>query len=223
MNKAHQIGWGCCLAAVLLGMAGCRREAKLTRLEGKTMGTTWSLQLVGPPADLQANVQEHLDQLEAAFSHWNPDSPVSRFNEGRSTDWFPVPEQVVDAVRAAKRISDDTNGVLDITISPLIDLWGFGSREADFKPQVPSAEVIAEAKSRCGWARLEWRANPPALKKKDADLRINLAAVAEGLAIDEVTSALRGAAINNFVLEIGGEVMAAGLAPDGKLWQVGVQ
>lgn len=188
------------------------------------MGTTWSLKFCGPvPApELQGRLQAHLDQREAVLSHWRRDSALSRFNDSRSTDWQPVPEELLRAVETARAIAGETTGALDVTLAPVIDLWGFGGAvPGDRKP--PEEGAIQAALRRCGWRHLHSRATPPALRKDEAALRINVASVAEGLVMDELVALLRQAGHERFLLEVGGEVYAAGTAPDGGPWRVGVQ
>ncbi|MDZ4289567.1 MAG: FAD:protein FMN transferase [Prosthecobacter sp.] len=209
---------GCLL---LLLCAACTPEPHLTALTGPTMGTTWTLQAVNPPTDLQAFIQSHLDSGEAVLSHWRPDSALSRFNASASTDWFAVPPQLVRAVKLAREIADQTDGALDITLAPVIDLWGFGASPANHR--VPSDEEIAQALTHCGWRHLQWRDDPPALRKTIPTLRINVASVTEGLVMDELVPLLKQRDLANFLLELGGEVAAIGHAPDGQPWQVGIQ
>lgn len=188
------------------------------------MGTTWTLKLCGraPEPDLQARIQAHLDQREAVFSHWKADSALSRFNDSRSTDWQPVPLELVNVVETARTIAAETDSALDVTLAPVIDLWGFG-RAAPGVREPPVEEAIQAALRRCGWSFLHSRAAPPALRKDRPELRVNVAAVAEGFVMDELVSLLRQAGHERFLLEVGGEVFASGEAPEGRPWRVGVQ
>jgi thiamine biosynthesis lipoprotein len=202
-------------------LSNCSRTPELTVLQGPTMGSTWHLQAVKPPADLRDFIQAKLIAQEAILSHWRADSPLSQFNTSQGTDWFAVPKELVAVVKLAKEIADQTEGALDITIGPLIDLWGFGAHRRG--QTVPTLEAIAEAKELCGWENLEWRDEPPALRKKIPGLRINVAAVTEGFVMDELVGLLRQRGLTDFLFEIGGEVAAIGHAPDGQAWQVGIQ
>lgn len=159
--------------------------------------------------------------MEAVFSHWRAESPVSTLNRSRSLDWFSVPRELVEAVKLAKVIADNTNGALDITIAPLIDLWGFGAKGRI--AEVPSEEAIREAKKICGWQYLEWREEPPALRKKIPEIQINVASVTEGVVIEHLVRLLKGRGLEHFLLEVGGEVAAVGNGPDGQPWLVGIQ
>jgi thiamine biosynthesis lipoprotein len=212
------------LVAFVFGLGSCRHERQLVRVTGPTMGTTWAFQAVAPPSDVQTIIQSHLDAREAVFSHWRKDSSLSRFNESASTDWASVPLELVHVVAAAKRIADQTDGALDITVAPLVELWGFGGSAANGnKRRVPSRPEIDAALQHCGWRHLQWREDPPALRKDAPQVRINVAAVTEGFVMDELVTILRSRGMTDFLLEVGGEVYAAGRAPSGQAWQVGIQ
>lgn len=203
-------------ALLLLLLSGCSRDDKPVILGGRTMGTSWSLRLDGGAGALPQNeVQQHLDAWESILSHWRPDSAVSRVNDSTSTEWIAVPTELVEIVELAQQIGGETDHALDITIGPLIDLWGFGSKGRRDEP--PTAVEIARAKAQCGWLHLHTRHDPPALRKDIPRLRINVSAVAEGWAMDRLARHLESKGITHFLLEIGGEVLARGE------WRVGIQ
>ncbi len=202
-------------ALLLLLLCGCSRESP-TSVGGHTMGTTWSLRVhPGSPLPPAAEIQQKLDTWESILSHWQPDSPVSRFNASTSTDWISAPSELVEVVELAQKISTETDHALDITLAPLIDLWGFGAVGKRNTP--PAEEEITSAKAVCGWQHLHTRHDPPALRKDIPALRINVSAVAEGWALDHLTRHLESAGMHDFLLEIGGEVLARGE------WLVGIQ
>jgi thiamine biosynthesis lipoprotein len=203
-------------AFLLLLLSGCSRDDQPITLGGRTMGTTWSLKLdAGSRSTRQNDLQQQLDIWEAIISHWRPDSAISRFNASASTDWIAVPPELVEVVELAQQIGSDTDHALDITIAPLIDLWGFGATGRRDTP--PTEAEIARAKEQCGWQNLHTRHDPPALRKDIPGLRINVSAVAEGWALDHLAQQLESTDLSRFLLEIGGEVLARGE------WHVGIQ
>ena len=204
------------LAASVLALCGCSKTPGAKECGGATMGTTWTLRTRAPmPSGLQQRIQLRLDGWEKIFSHWQADSAVSRFNGSASTDWIAVPEELVVLVELARQIGAQTDGALDITAAPLIDLWGFGA--AGRRKAPPAEAEIAAARALCGWHHLAARHSPPALRKDIPRLRINVSAVAEGWALNQLAARLEAEGISEFLLEIGGEVLALGE------WQAGVQ
>ncbi len=208
------------IITLLVMFQACHRHDE-SSISGQTMGTTWSLRSVQATEQTRQLIQSHLDQREAMLTHWRKDSAVSRFNDSRSTDWQPVPRELIQIVERARDIASKTDGALDITLAPLIDLWGFGAPGPS--KSIPTEAQIAEAKTRFGWQHLQARLDPPALKKDLPDLRINVASVTEGFVIDELITLLKQQGLSDFLLEVGGEVAAIGHAPDHKPWGVGIQ
>ena len=203
-------------ALLLLLLSGCSRDDQPIILGGRTMGTTWSLKMdSGAKPIRQTDLQQQLDAWESILSHWLPDSAISRFNASTSTDWIAVPVELVEVVELAQQIGSETDHALDITIAPLIDLWGFGATGRRDAP--PTDAEIAIAKAQCGWQHLHTRHDPPALRKTIPGLRINVSAVAEGWALDHLAHHLESSGVTRFLLEISGEVLARGE------WRVGIQ
>jgi thiamine biosynthesis lipoprotein len=189
---------------------------------GRAFGTTWHLKTSqGLPHEKAVELQSQFDGWEAQISHWKPDSAVSRFNASTGTQWQNMPVEVIELVRLAKKIAHDTDGALDITLAPLIDLWGFGSTGPRTSP--PDAAEIEKARVTCGWHLLDIRDQPPALRKKHPHTQINLSSVAEGWALERLAQFLEASGAHDFLLELGGEVLARGHSADGKPWLVGVQ
>ncbi|MEY4485114.1 MAG: hypothetical protein RL693_2566 [Verrucomicrobiota bacterium] len=217
----RQIALGIAFPLILLS---CHAPSNM-ELQGPTMGTTWHAtfapQNVADEKALQHLIQSRLNELEALFSNWRSDSTISRFNDSPSTDWQSVPREVAEVVTFAQELSRETHGAFDVTISPLIDLWGFGAKGRIKTP--PGDQAIAETKSRCGWQKLEVRLDPPGLRKTEATLQINVSALVEGYASDDLVRRLRAKGIDNFLLDIGGELYACGTKADGSPWQVGIQ
>jgi thiamine biosynthesis lipoprotein len=193
-------------------------------ITGSTMGTTYSVKVVGPLHDtrvLRNTIDTRLEAVNAQMSTWRTDSEISRFNASESTAWFPVSTDFLTVTRRAKELGRLTDGALDITVMPLVDLWGFGPA---FSPDaVPDAATIAAVLTRVGSQNVEIRNDPPALRKVDATTRIDLSAIAKGFGVDTLADLLSAMGYRNFLVEIGGEVRAAGVRPDGSAWRVAVE
>lgn len=195
-------------------------------LAGDTMGTRYRVVLgveLGHRESerLSETIEASLDGVDRAMSTWRSDSEVSSFSRSTSTEWFAVSPATVEVVGKALEISRITEGAFDVTVAPLVDLWEFGPHgEA---PRVPDPELVAETSKNVGWRHLEAREAPPALRKAIPRLTIDLSAIAKGYAVDVVAEALSGAGIENYLVEIGGEIRGAGRRLDGRPWRVGVE
>lgn len=193
---------------------------------GSTMGTVYNVRAVGSAAGLNVAVlQQQVDLRLAAInqemSTYLPDSEISRFNCYAGDDWFTVSAETALVVAAGLDVSRDTQGAFDVTVGPLVNLWGFGP--AGRADERPTDQAIAECQARVGYTRLEVRQEPPALRKRRADMYVDLSAIAKGFAVDEVAKLLERHAVRSYLVEIGGEVRTRGRKPDGGGWRIGIE
>lgn len=204
-------------------------NAPLIAIGGHTMGGDWSLTLRRlPPGQTRAEVQQScqpiLDRLEAAMSTYRADSDVTRFNHSLSTDWIDVPQDLANVVWLGQRVSEETGGAFDVTVGPLVDLWGFGPEQTGLRNgQIPGDEAIAAARVRVGYRGLHVRLTPPALRKDIPDLHIDLSAIAKGYAAGRVAGALDAQEVADYLVVLGGEVRAKGVSDHGRPWHVGIE
>lgn len=213
------------LLTAALSLGACTRQPELT-LAGPTMGTTYTVKIANPPASitreqLQATIDTVLARVDREMSSYRSDSELSRFNASTSTDWFAVSDDVVKVVDAALAVSELTQGALDITVAPLVDLWGFGrnGEPAD----LPTDELVERARARTGYRRIATRKQPAALRKKIPDLQIDLNAVAPGFASDLLFEQLKALGLDNLMVDIGGEVRAGGRNGRAEAWRIAVE
>lgn len=212
---------------LLVLLAACGDPAlRLEKISGSTMGTTYHIKLVGMPENLDSDsvseqVQQTLDELDGQMSTYNNESELSRFNTSDSTDWVETSEHLATVVRAAQHVSELTRGAFDVTVGPLVDLWGFGP--ADTLDRIPTPAEIDSAKARTGFFHVTARGNPPAIRKDLPDLHIDLSAIAKGYAVDQVSELLDSLGIRNYLVEIGGELRGRGHNDKGEYWRIGIE
>jgi thiamine biosynthesis lipoprotein len=127
---------------------------------------------------------------------------------------------MMTVIRSGLEISRKSGGAFDLTIGPLVNLWGFGPDNPDAR--IPSEEKIRTEKRRTGYAHLKIRSNPPALKKNRADIYCDLAAIAKGYAVDRLSGLLEGQRLDNFLVEIGGEIRTKGKNRKNRPWKIGI-
>lgn len=197
-------------------------------MSGSTMGGKWEVRL-GRPAEpkvgfaLKAQIQAILDRIDGEMSTWKSTSDLSRFNSQKTTDWVAVPAELTALVQQAQQISEKTGGAFDITVGPLVNLWGFGPHTSKgHQRTVPAEADIAQARKHVGYPLLEVRLSPPALRKLDPDVQVDLSAIAQGFASDQVAAHLDAAGITDYLVDCG-EIRARGNSPKGQAWRVGIQ
>jgi thiamine biosynthesis lipoprotein len=215
---------------VVLLWAGAARAAtshgSAQVLAGRAMGTTWRVTLLqpAPPLDLEAaraRLGAELERWEMMMSTWRANSELSRFNAARDTNWFAVSREHAAAVIEARRISELTGGAFDVTVEPLVRLWGFGA--APRRSSLPAPAAIARARARVDWRMLEARLDPPALRKMCGELSADLSGIAKGGAVDALSEQLALLGATNHLVEIGGELRARGAGEAGRPWRAGIE
>ena len=193
------------------------------------MGTTYQVKYVaddnaGAPAKsaLAEGIERILSEIDRQMSTYRSDSELSLFNASRSSDWYPVSSDLQTVLATAAEISRRSGGAFDVTVKPLVDLWGFGSN-APLSPAVPSGDAVAAAKARVGHEHLFIRGEPAAIRKAVPDLEVDLGGIAPGYAVDCIARFLSRSGVRSYLVELGGEVFGRGRKPDGKEWRVGIE
>lgn len=209
----------------LAGLAFCAAAcapAREHKLEGRSMGTTYHVTVVasGPIDRLQEKIDHRLEEIEQSLSTYREESEISRFNRfPRVGEEFRVSDDFLRVMRAGARVFALSGGAWDGTIRPLVDLWGFGPPGA--APSPPSADEIAARLGDVGFQKIEIRESG-ALVKRQASVTVDLSSIAPGYGVDQVADLIRREGFCRFVVEIGGEVYAAGSRRDGRAWRVGI-
>ena len=211
------------MSLCLLMVTACqpRREVRLT---GKTMGTTYHITLVAgyfaSTSQIKEKVDARLAAINRSMSTYDPQSEISRFNAIRSSDeTFDPSDDFAYVLNVAAELYRLTEGAWDGTLDPLITLWGFGRKGVVDK--VPAPDRIEAALAHVGFDRIAIDASG-VLRKTDPVLTLDLASIAKGYGVDAIAKLLGNEGLDNFLVEIGGEVYARGHRKDGRPWRIGI-
>lgn len=215
------------LKVVALGsmflLAGC--GPKQENLDGTTMGTYYSIRYISAdetpsPMRLQEEIDKRLELVNQQMSTYRPGSELSRFNGSRQINKpFPVSAATAQVVLEAIRISHLTNGALDVTVGPLVNLWGFGPEK---KPDaLPTAAELEVNRNRVGIGKLAVDGN--ALIKHIPELYVDLSSIAKGYGVDVVADYLQSQHIKNYMVDIGGEVRTRGYNGKHQPWRIAIE
>jgi thiamine biosynthesis lipoprotein len=220
MKRHTKIIIACSMLFVLTAICEAQKEHLI---QGQTMGTTYQVKVVTDASEdisgLKERIERRLMALNQVFSTYIKDSEISRFNAlKRAGEKFEVSRDFIQVMRVAHEIHRLSEGAWDGTVNPLVDLWSFGPTRR--KPNKPSADAIKALLSQIGFEHIQI-VEPDFLVKHLATVTLDLNAIAKGYAVDEV-SRLMGAGFENYLVEIGGEIYAAGLRSDGQHWRVGI-
>lgn len=209
-------------------VAACSEDVQLPTydLSGDTMGTTFNITLVEPPLDtdfdaLQSSIKKRLEHVEDVASTYRSESELSRFNADPSTDWIKVTPEFCHMVTAAHDVSFLTGGAFDITVGPLVNLWGFGP--ANMTNDLPASDEIVEAQAAVGYKKLEIDCDYGSLRKASPGIYVDLSGWAKGYAVDEIAELLDDEHFDNYLVEIGGELRLKGHNPSGQKYLIAIE
>ena len=221
-------GW---LVAALLSLAGCGSDPSPAQFAGAAMGTSWHVSVTGADddgsrAEVTAIVARVLEDAERHLSAYDENSELARLNADPSTDWQDVSPTLFAVLRDARDASELTGGTFDVTVAPLLALWGFDAAApgatAPFDP--PDAARVAAVLRSVGYRRLELRKTPrPAVRRLVPGMRLTVDGIAPGHAVDQIADELLAHGWRDFIVEIGGEVRAHGQRPEGGPWRIAVE
>lgn len=220
-GKSHLHRW--LFFVVLVLVAGCQESAQTHKLQGATMGTTWHVTYTGSasPADVKSDIDAALEAINDSMSTYRAESEISRFNASGSGDAMVVSTSFGEVLTAALDIGERSGGAYDVTVSPLVDLWGFGAG-SETEWQMPSAGQVAEAMTRVGQSSLVWDAATSTLARR-GPLQLDFSSIAKGYGVDRVAEILQANGLTDYLVEVGGEMRVSGASPRGDAWRIAVE
>lgn len=193
-------------------------------LQGRTMGTTYNIKVVSTveqveALQLQVKIDEVLKQVNQEMSTYLPDSEISKFNHSTSTMPVSISTGFARVLKESLRLGEISQGKLDVTVGPLVDLWGFGP---EYRPEkVPNEALIQRAKQRVGLQHITLDGNM--LSKALPTLEVNLSTTAKGYGVDVVAELLEANGFEHYLVEIGGEMRLKGFKSTGELWAIAIE
>ncbi|WP_223529563.1 FAD:protein FMN transferase [Pseudomonas sp. GL-R-19] len=212
------------VAFLLLGaLSGCGNGDALETFGGPTMGSTYSIKYVrhaGLPAqdEVRVQVEQILADIDRKMSTYRSDSDIERFNALPANRCQAMPASILELVRVGEQLSVQSDGSYDLTVEPLLNLWGFGPQARGEK--VPSAEALAEARQRVGHEHLRIEGDRLC---KDAAVEVDFNSIAAGFTVDTIAARIEEKGIHDYLVEVTGELKAAGKKPDGSPWRIALE
>lgn len=198
-------------------------------ITGNTMGTYYSVKLVAQSKQLdaieglQSKLDTLLDEVNQQMSTYQKDSELSIFNQEQNVNGNVISSDFAHVINGALSISEQTNGAFDITLGPLVNLWGFGPQARP--DNVPSTEQINQLSQSVGYRYLSLsNINKDfVLTKAIPELYVDLSAIAKGYAVDKLSLYLQEQGFENFLVDIGGEIRIKGINVQGAAWRIAVE
>ena len=199
---------------LILISVSCKQTGKYISNEGFIYGTIYHVTYESPKGkDLQNEIENVMNELGNSMSTFIPTSTISKVNKNESTDLDPY---FLTIFNKAQEVSEITDGAFDITVAPMVNVWGFGFKN---KEQV-TTELIDSLKRIVGYKKV--RIENGQFIKENPAIMLDCSAIAKGFACDMVANFLQEKGCNNYMVEIGGEVVAKGKNAKAKFWSIGI-
>ncbi|MEB0047852.1 MULTISPECIES: FAD:protein FMN transferase [unclassified Pseudomonas] len=214
--------WGSFIV-LISALAGCGNGDSLESFGGPTMGSTYSIKYVshaGLPAsgEVRVEVEKILAEVDRQMSTYRSDSDIERFNDLPANRCQTLPAPILELVRVGEQLSLQSDGSYDLTVEPLLNLWGFGPQGREEK--VPSRQALAEVMTRVGHAHLRIDGDQLC---KDAAVEVDFNSIAAGYTVDTIAAKLEAMGIHNYLAEATGELKAVGKKLDGSAWKIALE
>jgi thiamine biosynthesis lipoprotein len=184
----------------------------IQKSEGSVFGTIYHLTYQSDKP-LQEGIDNALKEVDASLSPFNKESVITAINNNTSTDTNPM---FVEVFTLAQEVSKETGGAFDITVAPLVNLWGFGFKNMDNVSQ----EKVDSLLPFVGYQKVKLVDGK--IQKECPETMLDCSAIAKGYGVDAVGKYFESQGISNYMVEIGGEVRVRGFNPRGELWHVGI-
>ena len=218
MKKAWQPLFLAFLVGATILIIRQQRNMPFQHNKGMVFGTFYNVTYQND-SDLKEEIENELKKVDNALSMFNPTSVISRINNGAvNIDDSEEGRMFIEVCQLAQHISEETHGAFDMTVAPLVNLWGFGFRNNES----PSAHAIDSIRQFTGYQLIHLDTKKKTLTKRDSRTMLDCSAIAKGYGCDVVARLLQAHDIKNFMIEIGGEVVTKGINEKRMPWRIGV-
>jgi len=210
--------------------AACKSGTDLSSVntfDGSIMGTTFMVTIAKSDLKkedqniLRSLIEYELIDVDEKMSTYRSDSEVSRFNRNQTTKPFFVSEETLAVFQHALDVSKVSEGAFDVTVGPIVDAWGFGP--LDRRDDFPTNEEIERLKENVGYQYIEIDSFASTVRKLNSLISVDLSGLAKGYAVDRVAELLELQGFHSYLVEVGGEIRAAGQSSRGDFWRVGIE
>ena len=182
--------------------------------KGTVFGTFYSVTYQSDE-NLQKEIEAELKKVDDALSMFNEESIISKVNRNEKTE---LNEMFMQVVELAMKVSEETDGAFDITVAPLVNAWGFGFKSGT----QPTPQAIDSLKALVGYKKITLDTRRKAISKNDPRIMLDCSAIAKGYGSDVIGAFLKRRGIENYMVEIGGEVVTHGINEKRVPWRIGV-
>jgi FAD:protein FMN transferase len=222
--QSHSRGWLFCFLWAFF-LAGCERQPEPVQLAGDSMGTTWHVSYISDSPELtnvqvQHGIEAQLEQVNRSMSTYMNDSEISRFNALDPHTWFETSPEFFTVLSAALDVGQKSKGAYDVTVMPLVNLWGFGPK--GITDTAPHARDITRLLEQVGQDHVRLDSENHRVMKL-RELSLDFSSLAKGYGVDRIAQWLSAQGIHRFMVEVGGEMRLGGLSARDDPWRIAIE
>jgi len=205
-------------------LSACSPSPEYQTLTGRTMGTTWSVVFL--PVEnmnvsmVQAGLEADLLDVNGSMSTYIADSEINRVSSAPIGEPIALSAMFADVLAESITVSQLSDGAYDVTVAPLVNLWGFGPQFTAEK--IPAPDAVENAMSKVGYEALNFDLETRTLTKTEPR-ELDFSSIAKGYGVQRLADNLEQQGVEHYLVEIGGELLAKGLNPKGQSWKVAVR
>ena len=202
--------------------------SNIPALEGPTMGTRYRIQVrdrsqsVYLPT-LKGRIERVLTNIDTRMSLYRHDSELSQFNQSPALHWKQLSKNTADIIATALDIHQHSGGAFNPLTAARVDDWGFGPAARSLKTHAFSEPFIAPISAPVPEADTQLQLAKTQIRKHDPDTTLDLNGIAKGAAVDQLAAVIAESGIDDYLVEIGGEIRTGGRGPSGNGWLVGIE
>jgi thiamine biosynthesis lipoprotein len=211
------------VVSLLAALTGCGFSDRVEEFSGPTMGSTYTIKYVrnsdSPSLEkLKQETEAILAEVDQQMSTYRPDSVIEQFNDAPAGTCQPMPDAVFKLVDIGRELNALSEGAFDLTLEPLLNLWGFGPKAR--VESVPDAAALAAAQAQTGMQHLRRDGDQLC---KDADVQVDFNSIAAGYTVDQIVQRFVELGVHSTLVEVTGELKAIGKKPDGNPWRIALE
>jgi thiamine biosynthesis lipoprotein len=210
---------------LILSLSGCQQPNpnQSVTFSGPIMGTDYRVTVIIPSSfdldSLETEIVEELNEVNSRMSTYLTDSELSKLNNLGANIQFPISESLHYVLSEALEISKLTDGAFDVTVADAVNIWGFGPDGAITSQ--PSEQQLLSLRESVGYQNIQLSSH--GVSKRHAATKVDLSAIAKGYAVDRLAQLLKSKPLNNFLIDVGGELRAAGRNAENQDWRIAIE
>ncbi len=224
----HIINCATFLIIALFNLSCSEENNYNAKLKGNTMGTYYFVEVIDVPIKLkiktiETEIENTLMHVNKILSNWDKESEISKINKFKKNTAIKISDELNEVFETATKINIKSNGFFDLTIDPIIELWGFGYKSKKLE-SLPTESQIKNTLSFVGqklFLKIDFEKNE--LTKKNENLKINLSSIGKGYGIDLIGKKLDQLGIKNYIINIGGDILTKGYNSKKENWVIGIE